>query len=75
MGMSAPAAAATTQRSDDSDARRSAFAHSLDVQREEVTSLKDGRAVYLRRSNLFFRASKSEVLDHIDDAKAAAPGT
>ena len=51
---------------------------SLSVQHEEVTSVKTGKAVYLRKSKLFFLSSKQEALDHIERAmqpSATPPAT
>jgi len=46
---------------------------SLSVQHEEVSSVKPGAAVYVRKSKLFFRTSKQEALEHIDGLKCEQP--
>ena len=42
------------------------------VAKAEILSLKPGARVYEKRSNLFFRVSKEEAIQHLD-AKKPAP--
>ena len=47
-------------------------AFSLQVQREELTSLPAGRAVYVRKSKLFFKSTTKDALERNSAAAATA---
>ena len=49
---------------DGDNAAAAAFA--LSVQREELESLKEGRAVYVRKSKIFFKSTKQDALQRCD---------
>ena len=55
-------------------APRELYGSSLQVQRDELASVKDGRAVFVRRSGLFFKTTRADALEHNAAAqqKAAA---
>uniref|UniRef100_A0A383WM41 Prefoldin subunit 1 n=1 Tax=Tetradesmus obliquus TaxID=3088 RepID=A0A383WM41_TETOB len=47
----------------------------LRVAQAELASLKDGRAVYVKKGNLFFSSSKPAAVKHIADSLAKHEGS
>ena len=54
------------------DAEADAGSFSLQVQREELISLPAARAVYVRKSKLFFKTNTKDALERNAAASAAA---
>ena len=69
MSMPSTATAAPTTPA---SAPRELYGSSLQVQRDELASVKDGRTVYVRRSGLFFKTTRADALEHNAAAQKAA---